>query len=398
MHNIMKNQPNPDKCIACNTCLAFCPVARATSDFLGPRLIGPAFERFRLLGLSEEESLHFCSNCKSCDISCPSMVPISTFNMLARAAGYKRKKPPLRDYVLAHGEVLARLFRHVPAALKNFGMNNAISRLILSKLGISYQASLPPFAPEYFYVKAKKIPQEPHKEKVAYFPGCYINYYDPQAGLDMVWALNRAGYEVVFPEEFVCCGLPLVSNGFWQDARENAARNIKAMTEFAAKGIKVITGCPSCALMLKKDYPEYFPDIAAEDICANLEDICELLLERLEPFRERVEPVYERLFYHAPCHLRVQGIGLPGLELLRVFYSHVEEAKAGCCGISGSYGFKKDKYPIAMSVGEDLFRAMRESRAEISSSECGTCRLQMTHGTGMSALHPVSLVRRAVRE
>ena len=53
--------------------------------------------------------------------------------------------------------------------------------------------------------------------------------------------------------------------------------------------------------------------------------------------------------YHAPCHLRAQGMGLPGLELLRRIPGvSVSNANAGCCGISGSYGFKKEKYEIAV--------------------------------------------------
>ena len=56
---------NPDKCIACTTCVVHCPVAEATPKFLGPRMIGPAYERFRLLGLTEDPSLHYCANCKT---------------------------------------------------------------------------------------------------------------------------------------------------------------------------------------------------------------------------------------------------------------------------------------------------------------------------------------------
>ena len=45
---------NPDKCIACTICQVHCPVAKVTPNFLGPRLIGPAYERFRFLYISEE--------------------------------------------------------------------------------------------------------------------------------------------------------------------------------------------------------------------------------------------------------------------------------------------------------------------------------------------------------
>lgn len=59
--------------------------------------------------ISEIEALDYCSNCKNCDIACPSGVKISTLNMLARAEYCKRHKPPLRDWVLSHGRMLGRL-------------------------------------------------------------------------------------------------------------------------------------------------------------------------------------------------------------------------------------------------------------------------------------------------
>ena len=101
-----------------------------------------------------------------------------------------------------------------------------------------------------------------------------------------------------------------------------------------------------------------------------------------------------RAIYHAPCHLRAQGNGLPGLELLRRLPGvMVRNADAGCCGISGSYGFKKEKYDIGQEIGAALFKTIRESGAHIAASECGTCRVQILHGSGLPCLHPVSIVR-----
>ena len=166
--------PNPDACIACTTCVVQCPVAQATTNFLGPRMIGPAYERFRLLGLAEEESLHYCANCKNCDIACPQGVPISSLNMMARAEQCRKKRPPLRDWILGHGELMAKLLRYVPAKLKNFGMLNPVTRFALDKLGISAKAPMPAFAEKSFRQQLKKIWQ-PHTNKyVVLFPGCYL--------------------------------------------------------------------------------------------------------------------------------------------------------------------------------------------------------------------------------
>ena len=71
----------------------------------------------------------------------------------------------------------------------------------------------------------------------------------------------------------------------------------------------------------------------------------------------------------------------------------VENADAGCCGISDSYGFKKEKYDITQTVGSELFDKVRESGAQAAVSECGTCRVQITHGSGKFSLHPVSILR-----
>ena len=233
---------NPDKCIACTTCVVHCPVAEATPKFLGPRMIGPAYERFRLLGLAEDPSLHYCANCKNCDISCPHDVPVSSINMLARAEQCKQQSPGLRDWVLAHGELQARWLRLIPAGLKNFGMLNPVTRALLDALGIDKRAPLPRFAAQTFRQQMRNTRQPAQTRKAVFFPGCYVDVYDPRTGLDMVWALNRAGYEVIVPDDFVCCGLPMIANGFWQDARANADRNLAALARWREQGIPVITG------------------------------------------------------------------------------------------------------------------------------------------------------------
>ena len=63
----------------------------------------------------------------------------------------------------------------------------------------------------------------------------------------MIWIFNQAGYEVIVPEQFVCCGLPLVSNGFMKDAAKNAASNVSVIKEYQEKGIPIVTGCPLVA-------------------------------------------------------------------------------------------------------------------------------------------------------
>ncbi len=396
----------PDACITCATCVVHCPVAAVTSEFLGPRMVGPGQERFRLLDSSEESSLHYCANCKNCDMACPHNVPISTLNMLARGSASLRNPPSItrvsfwRDYMLAHGADIGRWLGFIPASLRNFGMLNPLSRVILHALGIHKQAPLPPFAPKTFTRIFRELKQDKGRGKVVFFPGCYVEMYDPYSGLDVVRTLQRAGYEVELPEHISCCGLPMVSNGFWEHGRGAAYQNAKALYEYKRRGIPVLTACPSCALMFNAEIPLYFPDIAdafgrPEHGGIELLDVQEFLLDcmRLGKLSVPQNMNERKIMYHAPCHLRAQGTGLPAFELLRKVYGErVQYAASGCCGISGSYGFKKEKYAIAQSVGSELFAHIGASEATCTSSECGTCRVQIGHGTGLPCRHPVSLL------
>ena len=394
----MKVKINPDKCIACTTCVVNCPVSRATTKYLGPRMIGPAYERFRLLALAEDDSLTYCSNCKNCDITCPQGVPVSSINMLARADQSKKYGTSLRDWVLAHGELQAQLLQLIPASLKNFGMLNPVTRNILDAFGIDKRAPLPPFAPKTFRQLLKNYKQPELRKKIVFYPGCFIDVYDPLSGIDMVWCFNQAGYEVVSPDEFRCCGLPMVANGFWEDGKKRAAINLKVLAQCREAGMTAVTGCPSCALMFREEYPEYFPELIDELGLGLLEDAQDFLLRLAESGELKTTGLPEHpdlnVIYHAPCHLRAQGNGNPALNLLNAMEGvDARPANAGCCGISGSYGFKKEKYEIGMTIGSELFQKIKDSKAFISCSECGTCRIQMTHGSGKPALHPATIVR-----
>ncbi|MDR1856237.1 MAG: anaerobic glycerol-3-phosphate dehydrogenase subunit C [Desulfovibrio sp.] len=401
--DMFRDVPVPDRCVACTNCSLACPVTRVAPDYMGPRMMGPVYERFRRgevpptsrkalkLALHEDPFLHYCSNCKNCDIACPCGVPISSLIMEARASFPRSRLTALRDWILAHGETIGLRTALFPAALRNFAMNLSPTRHVLAALGVAFKAPLPAFASATFNGFLGSLPQpEGLVRKVAVFPGCYVNLYDHDCGKDLVYLLNRAGYRVV-PSGFVCCGLPMIANGFAGDARANAETNMAELARLENDGVPVLAPCPSCVMTLNEDRPAACKDAGPPpviDACAFVAGCIargELALPSANPMR---------VMYHAPCHLRAQGIGLPGLDLLSdVPGLDVLEAGAGCCGISGSYGFKKEKYALAMSIGEELFGRVKESGAGLVVTECGTCRVQIAHGTGKAVRHPLSLLR-----
>jgi len=71
------------------------------------------------------------------------------------------------------------------------------------------------------------------------------------------------------------------------------------------------------------------------------------------------------------------------------------ELDADCCGIAGTYGLKKEKYEISMTVGERLFGQLRESKGDLAACDSETCRWQITHATGVATRHPIEVLRDA---
>jgi glycerol-3-phosphate dehydrogenase subunit C len=338
-----------DKCIACSSCTVCCPVAEATREYVGPKMAGPVMDRFRRPGQQNDVTFEYCSNCKNCDITCPSGVSVSTLNMLAKNEYYKTHRHTVQDWLLSHIETLAKIASPI-AALANLGRDNPLSALILEKLGVVTSMPMPKFASRTFLQEFKRLKQQSYPDKVVFFPGCFISYNAPQVGLDLVAVMQANRHEVIVPDSFKCCGSPLVVNGYMDDARKNAEHNLKELKKWTDQGYPIITCCTSCGLMIKQEYQELFEIPGNKEVAAKIYDAQEYLLELMDAgkLNTAFSPVEGRYLYHAPCHLRVQGMGRPAVELLRLVPKlEIVEANAGCCGLSGNYGFKTDKLPIA---------------------------------------------------
>lgn len=67
-----------------------------------------------------------------------------------------------------------------------------------------------------------------------------------------------------------------------------------------------------------------------------------------------------------------------------------------CCGIAGTYGFKKENYEYSQGIGEPLFRQIRECGCDFVASDCETCKWQIEMSTGIFVLNPISILAEAL--
>lgn len=399
-------QNSADLCVKCNICTSLCPVSNVTDKFPGPKFVGPQAQRFRNPHeISVDESVDYCSGCGVCTLVCPHEVKVMEMNAKARYKLYQDKKSiPLRNRLLGRSELLGQVGSGLLAPLANFTLNFGPMRLLVEAiLNIHRDAPLPPFSPKRFRSWFKQSQARGERlqaaKKVVYFHGCSTNYYEPQVGQAAVAVLEHNGYEVRIPKQ-VCCGLPMLSNAEFWAARSNAHTNIKSLVEFVKAGFIIVGTSTSCILSLKSDY-RHILDIDSEEarlVAENSYDICEFLLELAdtETLKTDFQSLDDTLPYHSPCQLRAHNMGLPAIELMELIPGvTIQHMQADCCGIAGTYGYKKEKYQIGMDVGESLFNQVKATGSEVAICDSETCRWQMQHGTGAKMIHPVQLLAKA---
>ncbi len=285
-------------------------------------------------------------------------------------------------------------------------MRNRAARFLLERaIGVHRRAPMPTWTGHTLHAWARKTGhrRKPDTRRVArsvvYFHGCGADYYEADTGHMAVEVLERNGLEVIIPKQG-CCGLPLQSNGVFDDARGYVRRLAARLAPYARAGHDIVATSTSCGLMLKREAREI---LGVEDddlrvVGEHLYDICEYLVmlhERGELDTD-FSPVEMSVPYHAPCQQRGHGIGTPALDLMALVPGlEARQVDAVCCGVAGTYGLKVEKYDIAMTVGASLFDQVRASGAELSVCDSETCRWQISQATGVPSVHPIVLLHRA---
>jgi len=414
-----------DQCIKCNICVSACPVAAVEDHFPGPKYAGPQAARFRQADqLTPDHSVDYCSGCRVCNMACPNGVKIAEMNARARHDIVRQGKVPiilrLRNNLIARTELLGNLAQPI-APISNVLLSNPVIRGITQALfGIAKDAYFPPFARQRFSSwwknhtdpkghaprwpqarlrRARRATARPlgSQKQVVFFHGCATEYYEPRVGRAAIHILEANGFEVIIPPQN-CCGLPLLSNGEFTAARRYHENNVRNLLPYAREGIPIVGTSTSCTLTLKEEAPELL-DMHDEDsriVAENTFDFNEYLLHLLsvgELVTDSLRSIPLRLAYHQPCQYRAHRIGSPALEIMQLIPQlDIIEGHADCCGIAGTYGYKKEKYEISMSVGQPLFDFVLDIGGPLAVCDSETCRWQITHGTGTPSIHPVELL------
>ena len=403
LQEITESRHNFEECMKCTVCTAYCPVLQVNPLYPGPKQAGPDGERLRLKDpFFFNYALKYCMNCKRCEVACPSDVKVADLIQSARIR-YDKSKPKLRDRLLASTDFmgsLARPFAPIVNGVTGLGITKAA---LDATLKIDRHRTFPKYSGRSFegWLRRRTKEQSAFAEQVAYFHGCYVNYNNPSLGKDLVKVLNALGTGVQLLEKEKCCGIALITNGMSEEAKKHAAHNVSIIRKAAMdKSLKVVATSSSCVLTLREEYPNLL-GIDNSDIRDSIVMATRYIFERLEKGASlKFRPDYrKKIAYHTPCHMEKLGWGVFSEKLLRMIpgieFTLLDSA---CCGIAGTYGFKKENYESSQAIGETLFSQIRSVNPDIVACDCETCKWQIEMSTGYQVMNPISILADALAE
>lgn len=400
-YNISEN--NFEQCIKCTVCTVYCPVVPLNEDFPGPKHAGPDGERLRLKDPDFfEKSLKYCLNCKRCEVACPSGVRIGDIIQSARIK-HNTDTPKLRDMLLANTDFVGRMSTPL-APLVNMTLKlKPVKAVMDSVLKIDHRRVFPSYARQTFegwYRKHAAEQQQNFRKHVSYFHGCYANYNYPQLGKDLVKVMNAAGYGVHLLEKEKCCGVALISNGLINQATRQGKHNIASIRRSVVEQDMPVIGTSStCIFTLRDEYPHLL-HIDNADVRDRVELATRFLFRLIDEGKLKLvfrKDYKKRVAYHTACHMEKLGWAIYSTSLLRMIPGlDFVMLDSQCCGIAGTYGFKKENYRTSQGIGAPLFRQIESLELDYVATDCETCKWQIEMSTSVPVMHPVSILAEAL--
>ena len=415
-----------DICHGCRRCFSLCDSFPRLFDLVDDSKSG---EVDGVASADFESVVNACTLCDMCFMTkCP-YTPPHEWNvdfphlMLRYRANQHRagRAPTSASPRLAETDKNGRTARFL-APFMNWGAKseNRLSRYLMEKLaGVHRRARLPRYRNPTLLRRARKnalaVNQAaPAKgRKVALYATCFANYNSPEIGEAALAILAHNGVtcEVVYPR---CCGMPQLEQGDIARVAETARKTAAALGSWIDKGYDVVALVPSCALMLKLEWPLLLPDDAAvARLAAHSFDITEYVvaIARDEGLADGLRALDGGVTLHMACHARAQNIGNKAADMLKLVPGADVEVIERCSGHGGSIGVTRDFHDTAMKVGKPTARRALETGSRYVASECPLAASHIVAGMerlagesddaakalpkGVRARHPIELFAKA---
>ena len=299
------------------------------------------------------------------------------------------------------------------ASLANASLHVPGARSVMqSVFGVDSRRDLPAFPGktwEQLYHEEKNVKQGTLQPRVVMLADIFTNYGSPERGMAAIRVLRAIGLDVVLSPAMPD-GRAAMSQGMMETAAKQARAIAPMLRRYVDEGRKIVVLEPSVLAMLRFDFRHLLDGdgthaLLAQNSFEPLEYLWlvaqEQKLDLARIFSASRCPQGARLFYHSHCQQRTCNSATQTIEVLRAAGFDVVTSSVECCGMAGSFGYKREYYDLSMAVGEDLFaqvrRAEQESGPRTLVASGTSCHEQLLAGMGREVFHPAELLASAIQ-
>jgi iron-sulfur cluster protein len=388
-------------CLRCGACMDTCPTFRLFGGhvfgYIYPGPMGVPWTKYTATPDKAGEFASLCISCGLCKSACPEDIDIPFLIAKLKEEYAARHGQTQVNRTLCNYETFVG-FASACAPLANYFMKRHFFRRLLEEVsGIDSRRQFPRFTRRTFK-KWFGSHLSKGSAKAAYFVDTYADMCEPEIGQAVVRILEINDHEVSLPTQ-IGSGMPAFLYGDVKRATRAARFNVQHLADAVRSGCEIISSEPTATYCLRELYPKLLCTTEAGLVATHSHDLFDFLLQlrRDGKLRKDIPNAMDlSAVYYPPCHTRSVYGTSPCYEFLRLAGADLRTVRyRTCCGIAGTFGFKKgaEGYDVSMAVGETLFERIRAMNPSLVITESSVCKMHIEHGTSLGVVHPAIALR-----
>jgi glycerol-3-phosphate dehydrogenase subunit C len=401
-----------DICQGCRRCVGLCssfPTLFEMIERLDDRDAG------LLTPAQQDQVVDECFQCKLCSVDCPYVPGQHEWNLdfprmmlRARAMQYANGITSARDRFATRLVGRTDLVGAVATSMEPIANKivtsepgSGIRRVVARIAGVSPVRLLPPYAKQRFstwFERRPTVTLTRRQGRVTVFPTCLVEYHETGIGKDLVKVYERNGIECA-NSDARCCGAPWLHAGEIEKFAKVARKNVATLAAEIRSGTDIVVPQPTCSYVLKHDYVDHVAGDDAQLVAEHTFDSAEYLMNIHTGGNTSLDTdftgeILDEITYHAPCHLRAQGIGLTSRDLMKLTGARVDVVQQ-CSGIDGLWGLRTGNEDISLPVAAELGARITAAGGDAVAGDCHLANTAIVEQTGRESRHPLQIVARA---
>ena len=406
-------------CIRCSACMNVCANFQAVGGhaFGGEPYtggIGGSWTAFTSGNLKEARFAELCTGCGRCVPNCPVKIDIPNLNANIKNRLMKLERgASLQKKFFGNFSIVGRVSSIFPSA-SNFVNSLTLTRTLMEiTIGLDKRRSISKIPNKDLTIQYEDYRRQnqfnskikPIRETVLFADG-FTNYNYPSSGMATVRVFDKFGINIEL-SAVMDDGRAFQSQGMLDKARVCAKSTARYLGSIIDDGKEIIVAEPSVLSMIRSDYKKLIED---DELFNKLKNNCYDPLEYLHLVFFNLEigdlvrtPLQEnrKIFLHNQCQMKNIGADIKNIEFLEKLGYEVTTSTVECCGMAGSFGYKKEYYNLSKNIWTDLKKQIEKCENEIGAHQIlasGTsCRSQISDGMkNRKIIHPIELLEELV--